>query len=112
MAAVGALVGQSAALAGTLPSGQVTLGGTTIEPAYDDANGALVYLSTPEGAASHVNPIFTRNVAPLYLPVYPIGPDFGPLNCEDTTPTTVENCPDHGPAVAGAAMGISAAPVR
>ena len=46
-------------------------------------------------------------MAPIYLPVYPAGSSVGTLNCQDTTAITVENCPDHGPAVAGAAMHIS-----
>ena len=107
--AVGALLGTSAAMAATLPSGEVVVGRTVVEPAYDAANGGLVYLSTPMGTAGHVHPNFKRNVAPIYLPVYPIGSAVGVLNCENTTTTTVENCPDHGPGVAAAAQGISAA---
>jgi hypothetical protein len=99
-------VAPTLAAAGGLPTGETTLGQTTIEPAYDDANGTLVYLSTPNKA--HVNPVFAHNVAPIYLPVYPVGSTVGTLNCQDLTATTVENCPDHGPAVAGAAMQISA----
>ncbi len=97
-------VAPTLAAAGGLPTGETKLGQTTIEPAYDDANGTLVYLSTPNNA--HVNPVFAHNVAPIYLPVYPVGSTVGTLNCQDTTATTVENCPDHGPAVAGAAMQI------
>lgn len=93
----------------TLPSGEVQVGQTVIEPAYDDATGSLVYLSTPMGTAGHVNPVFQRNVAPIYLPMYPVGAPVGTLNCQDTTATTSENCPDHGPEVAGATMAISAA---
>src|SRR5579863_6601752 len=99
-------ISSAASFASDLPTGETTFGQTTIEPAYNDATGALVYLSTPSHA--HVNPNFAHNVAPIYLPVYPIGSTVGTLNCEDTTTTTTENCPDHGPLVAGAAMGISA----
>lgn len=101
----------------SLPSGEVLVGGhvvngglkggTVIEPAYNDqvAGSNLIYLSTPTGAPDPVksNPIAS---APIYLPVYPVGSTVPTLNCLDTTATTTENCPDHGPAVAGAAMGI------
>jgi hypothetical protein len=80
-----------------LPSGEVTVGQTVIEPAYDLATGTLVYLSTPMHAVAHPN---THNVAPIYLPMYPVGAAVGTLNCEDVP---VENCPDHGPLVAGIA---------
>ena len=106
--ALSASLGAGSVLAvSPLPSGEVTFGQTVVEPAYDDGTGTLVYLSTPMHVGVH--PVFARNVAPLYLPVYPVGVNVGTLNCQDTTATTVENCPDHGPEVAGAAMGISAA---
>jgi hypothetical protein len=105
-AAMTVLLGAPTATAASLPTGERITGGTVIEPAYDDANGSLVYLSTPQGATVHPN--FAHNVAPIYLPVYPAGVNVGTLNCEDTTATTTENCPDHGPEVAGAAMAISA----
>jgi hypothetical protein len=109
-------VGLSAVSAISMPSGQRTIGNTTfsttsgsftgggavVEPAYDDATGTLVYLSTPTGAKTHPN---AHNVAPLYLPVYPVGSGIDPasLNCAHQP---ADNCPDHGPGVAGAAMGI------
>jgi hypothetical protein len=112
---VGAFV-VSAVSASTAPSGQVmyggasfsaatmsfTGGGGTIEPAFDDATGSLVYLQTPNGV--HVNPT-SHNVAPLYLTVYPVGSgiDASTLNCAHMP---ADNCPDHGPIVAGAAMSI------
>lgn len=109
--ALGMLLGQSAALADSGPTGEVTVGHSSIEPAYDYTTGNLVYLLTPSGSAAHINPQFAHNVAPLYLVVYPNsnGAYSGPLNCEDTTTTPVqtENCPDHGPEVAGAAFGIN-----
>lgn len=100
-----------------LPSGQVTIGNTSlsmtptphftggggvVEPAYDDTTGNLVYLLTPTNAKTHPN---AHNVAPLYLPVYPVGSGIDPasLNCAHMP---ADNCPDHGPGVAGAAMGI------
>jgi hypothetical protein len=80
--------------------------GTTIEPVYDDMTGAIRYVSTPNGTA-HPVPTNPRATAPFYLPVYPTSSTVvtsSTLNCEDTTATTTENCPDHGPAVAGLAQ--------
>lgn len=46
-----------------------------------------------------------RADAPLYLVLYPTSAksSVGPLNCEDTP---VENCPDHGPPLAGLAKSV------
>lgn len=93
------------ASAGPLPSGERIVGGngahggTVIEPVYDDMTGQIRYVSTPRGVSNPVksNPIAS---APFYLPVYPGNAAVGTLNCQDQ-PT--ENCPDHGPAVAGLA---------
>ncbi len=81
------------------------VGGTVVEPVYDDMTGAIRYVSTPRGTPDPVksNPIAA---APFYLPVYPVGssvPATFTLNCLDVP---VENCPDHGAAVAGAAQAI------
>jgi hypothetical protein len=93
-------------------------GGTTIEPVYDDMTGAIRYVSTPNGTA-HPVPTNPRATAPFYLPVYPTGSGVGTsftLNCLDTNAiaNTTENCPDHGPAVAGLAQvfepGVYGAP--
>jgi hypothetical protein len=101
-----------------IPSGQVTVGratltttatgfaytggGGTVEPAYDSAHGSPIYLLTPTGAKPHPN---AHNVAPLYIPVYPVGSgiDSTTLNC---THRPADNCPDHGFAVAGGAAAI------
>jgi hypothetical protein len=64
------------------------------------------HLSSEGPRRSRCHPIFAHNVAPIYLPVYPVGSTVGTLNCQDTTATTVENCPDHGPLVAAAAQAI------
>jgi hypothetical protein len=103
-------LGALPAVAGSGPSGEVLHGGTAanggavIEPAIDDTNGSLVYLSTPRGVSDPVNSN-PRATAPLYLVVYPKGSvdSSVTLNCLDF-PT--ENCPDHGPVVAKAAAGI------
>jgi hypothetical protein len=103
--AVALVLGISPVAAAT-PSGEVTFGQTVIEPAYDDTTGTPVYLSTPMHAVVHPN--FEHNVAPIYLPVYPAGSTVGTLVTLNCMHVPVENCPDHGDAVAGAAMGISA----
>lgn len=85
--------------------GQSGQGGTVIEPVYDDMSGAIRYVSTPRGTTQPV-PTNARATAPFYLPVYPVGStvlESFTLNCQDTTATTTENCPDHGPTVAAAA---------
>lgn len=119
------LVNTSAISAGTAPSGQrmygntafdftaghFTGGGGTIEPSYDAATGTLVYLRTPNRVPANLpGPIdpstgMPVNVAPIYLPVYPAGSGIDPaaLNCAHVP---ADNCPDHGPPVAGAAMAI------
>ena len=94
-------LGAGSISAASLPSGEVKLGQTVIEPAYDDATGTLVYLSTPMHAVVHPN--FAHNVAPIYLPMYPVGSTVGTLNCMDIP---VENCPDHGALVAGIAASV------
>jgi hypothetical protein len=102
LGAASLLASQTAAFGDTLPSGQRTLGGTTIEPAYDDMTGSLVYLSTPNGTQQgnqvHAN---AHNTADIYLPMYPTGSDVGALNCQHQP---MENCPDHGQIVTDIAM--------
>ncbi len=128
---VALLVFASAGSAGSAPSGQrmvgntsydpvsghFTGGGATIEPAYNDTTGTLVYLRTPNNANSASNlpkkmvPFLDLgfslpvNVAPIFLPVYPVGSNIDPttLNCDHLVPTnpgTGDNCIDHGNAVA------------
>jgi hypothetical protein len=82
------------------PPGHFAGGGGTIEPAYNDTTGTLIYLLTPNNAHVHPN---GHNVAPLYIPVYPVNPGFtATLNCAHVPS---DNCPDHGPPVAAAAEG-------
>lgn len=112
--AFGAYPGVTTSSANTMPSGQrmygntsfdtttgeFTGGGGTIEPAYDDVTGKLVYLQTPNNAHVHPN---THNIAPLYLPIYPAGSGIDPstLNCAHMP---ADNCPDHGPLVSQIAI--------
>ena len=92
-------------------TGHFVGGGGTIEPAYDDTTGTLVYLQTPNKAPVNppkpVDPTTNMavNVAPIYITVYPAGSGVDPanLNCAHMP---ADNCPDHGPLVAGAAMSI------
>lgn len=92
-------------------SGSFSGGGGTIEPAYDDATGTLVYLQTPNGPPVHLPKKIDPgtgmpvNVAPIYLPMYPAGSGIDPstLNC---THVPADNCPDHGPLLAGVSMSI------
>jgi hypothetical protein len=121
LAVVGAFavaVGLATALADGVPSGERILGGpgfgsgnpviqnghpvggTVIEPVYD--NGAISYISTPARTPDPVksNPIAA---APIYLPVYPAGGSYtGPLLCNHQNmvgSAQVDNCPDHGDAI-------------
>lgn len=85
---------------GALPSGERQLGKAAIEPAYNDMNGDLLYILTPEKAPlpTHAN---GHAVAPLYMVVYPQGSTVGTLNCEGVP----GNCPDHDGLVASVATG-------
>jgi hypothetical protein len=98
------LVATSSAFADTLPTGERALGQSLIEPAINDVSGGLTYLLTPGGVA---NPVSSspQASAPLYLVVYPTSAmsSVGTLNCEDVP---VENCPDHGPEIAGLAESV------
>ena len=97
-----ATVAIPAATADSIPSGEVVVGRTVVEPVYDDMTGAIRYVSTPMGVSNPVksNPIAA---APFYLPVYPVGSTVGTTVCEDIP---VENCPDHGSGIAAAARAI------
>ena len=81
VAAVAPVAGSAAAV----PSGERVLGNASIEPAYDDYNGAFTYLLTPNrlaplGANNPINKVNNHAVAPLYLVVYPPGTP-GIFNC-------------------------------
>lgn len=121
----GLMAGATASSASTMPNGEVTYGsatfdsatgtfvggGGTIEPAYDDTTGTLIYLQTPIDAPVHpakqIDPStgMPVNVAPIYITVYPKGSGIDPagLNCSHVP---ADNCPDHGGAIAGAAKQI------
>src|SRR5579859_1019101 len=88
---------------GPLPSGEVQVGQSILEPAYNDANGSLLYLLTPIQAP--LNLTSTTPLAPLYVIVYPnsAADAIGTVNCAHQP---VDNCPDHGPAIAGLAEAV------
>jgi hypothetical protein len=90
-----------ASLPSALPTGERHFGQVTIEPAYNDVTGSIVYLLTPDKAPlpSHAN---ARATAPLYLVEYPPGSTVGTLNCMGVP----GNCPDHDFNVAAAATTI------
>lgn len=92
----------SGAAASGLPSGERVNGQSTLEPVYDDMTGQIRYVNTPAGALVHANP---RAWAPFYLPVYPMSAAnaIGVVNCAHSP---ADNCPDHGPELAAAAMQI------
>lgn len=105
MAVVGAAM-PVAASASSLPSGERVVGNASIEPAYDDFNGSITYLLTPNKLAplNPSNPLLNLNhnaVAPLYLIVYPPGTP-GIFNCMGNP----GNCPDHDPTIAGVATSV------
>jgi hypothetical protein len=93
-----------AVAAAAMPTGERTLGKSTLEPAYDAAHaGEIGYLLTPNRAPDPVkaNP---ASWAPIYIPVYPIGTTAATaLNCMHAP---AENCPSHGDAVAAAARTV------
>lgn len=97
---ISALLGISPVVASTTPSGERQHGQVTIEPAYDDSTGQLIYLATPN-KAPNPTPANSHAVAPLYLVLYPPG-TAGTFNCMGVP----GNCPDHGALVAGAATAI------
>jgi len=91
------------AQASALPSGERQHGSVTVEPAYNDADGSIVYLATPNqlaplGPTNVVQNVNPNSVAPLYLIVYPVA--IATFNCMGVP----GNCPDHGGAIAELAV--------
>jgi hypothetical protein len=103
LAAAAVAAFSSSALADSAaPSGERLVGQTAIEPAYDDADGSLMYLLTPIDARTNANP---DAVSPLYIIVYPnsAASSVGTMNCAHNGG---DNCPDHGPEVAWLAASM------
>jgi hypothetical protein len=106
LAAAACILPVNALAATTTPSGERALGNTSIEPAYNDADGSIVYLLTPNrlaplGANNPIDNVNPHAVAPLYLIVYPPGTP-GTSNCMGAP----GNCPDHGGVIAGLATSV------
>ncbi len=104
--AMSALLFQVNAFAAGLPTGERSLGNATIEPAYNDYDGSVVYLLTPNrlaplGPNNPINNVNPHAVAPLYLIVYPPGTS-GTFNCMGAP----GNCPDHAGVIAGVATQV------
>ena len=95
-------VGVLPVAADSVPSGERTIGQSTIEPAYNDANGGTIYLLTPDKAPVHPN---AHNVAPLYVVVYPTSA-AGAVGTMQCAHQPMDNCPDHGPLLAGLAESV------
>jgi hypothetical protein len=83
------------------PSGERIHGQNVLEPTTDDTTGNVTFVMTPLNAPENANP---RAWAPFYVPVYPVGVSFGPLQCTHLVAgVESDNCPDHGPPIAAAA---------
>jgi hypothetical protein len=88
------------------PTGEKLTVNAVINPIYDWTLGEghpLVYGSRPMGPArwpAHPN---VKAQAQLYVVAYPIGTTVTKLQCYDIPQ---ENCPDHGPTIAGGAMQV------
>src|SRR5262249_22081618 len=93
---------RNSVVADSLPTGEVQLGQTIIEPGYDDLTGKLTYVMTPIHPPVHPN---THNVAPFYLIVYPnsVASTIGTVNSHHQP---MDTCPDHGPFFAGLAESM------
>lgn len=85
------------------PEWREILGQSVMEPTFNNVTGTVTYVMTPINAPEQAN---SRAWAPFYVPVYPVSSfaNVGTLQCTDAVPALnqVENCPDHGPAIAGA----------
>jgi hypothetical protein len=85
-----------------LPSGERLFGQVSVEPAYNDVTGSIIYLITPDRAPFPSKANTQHATAPLYLVEYPAGSNMGTLNCMGIP----GNCPDHDLEVATAATQI------
>jgi hypothetical protein len=85
-----------------LPTGERQLGQSVIEPAYNDLDGTFTYLLTPIKAPERAS---GNAVAPLYAIMYPatVAAVIGTVNCQHQP---MDNCPDHGPELAGLAKAM------
>ena len=104
LVAIGTLLTGVTVASAQLPSGERQLGQTIVEPGYDDRTGDLIYIMTPIGAPlpSHAN---GQSVSSLSIVVYPnsAAGSVGTMNCAHEGG---DNCPDHGPDIAGLAQAV------
>jgi len=101
-ASLASITHSRAAAAASIPSGERILGQSVLEPVFDDTTaGNVNYVMTPLNAPMPVN-ANPKSWAPFYVPVYPLSASasVGTVMC---THLPADNCPDHGPGIAGAA---------
>jgi hypothetical protein len=93
----------SAFVSEPLTTGEVQVGQSILEPGYDDASGTLLYFMTPNHVPLKLKP--NTPLAPLYLTVYPntAAGAIGTVSCHHQP---VDNCPHHGPLIAGLAEAM------
>jgi hypothetical protein len=84
-----------------VPSGEVAFAHERVEPAYNDRDGSFAFLLTPEGAQLGKG----APTAPVYIVLYPteVAATIGPVICQHQP---ADNCPDHGPTLAGLAEAM------
>ena len=97
-----------AASANALPSGERVHGNVAVEPAYNDADGSIIYIQTPNhlaplGSTNVIQNVNAHAVAPLFLIVYP--KPIATFNCAGVP----GNCPDHDGPIAGIAVSLQPA---
>ena len=98
--AVAAFAGSPQAGA-AVPSGEVTFGQSVVEPTYNGLDGSFSFLLTPDHR--HLNP--NAPLAEIYLIMYPteVSGEIGTVICAHQP---LDNCPDHGPLLAGLAEAM------
>ena len=94
-----------AASANAMPSGERMHGNVSVEPAYNDADGSIIYIQTPNhlaplGPTNVIQNVNAHAVAPLFLSVYP--KPIATFNCAGVP----GNCPDHAGPIAGIAVSL------
>ena len=83
------------------PSGERILGRSALEAVYDAEHaGAIGYVSTPMNAPMHAD---SNAWSPFYVVVYPTSSTVGTMLCQHVPS---DNCPDHGPELAGLAQQV------
>src|SRR5579864_2191808 len=103
-ASLASITHSRAAAAASTPSGERIHGQSVLEPVFDDTTGNVNYVMTPLNVSVPVN-ANPRSWAPFYVPVYPVG-WFKSVVTLQCTHLPTDNCPDHGPPIAGAAASI------